>query len=397
MRNRKAVSLLAIVLCISMIFALAVPAFAVTQSEIDALQEKKDAVSKERKQAQEKVDALKSEQAGIIEQKKALDERNAFAIEQIKINAEQIELYGQMIEEKALEVEEAKRLEIKQLERYRTRVRAMEEKGNYSFLDLLVQAKSFGELLTLIDDIGEIMKSDRELEDEYIAAREHTEQVKAEYEQYKTELEKKQDELRTEQKELEAQIEEANELILALMEDIEGASEILKQFEDAEDALEAEIDELLAELEKQEKYGSVTGSGNFIWPVSCTYITSGYGTRIHPIYGTERWHAGLDIGCSYGDAIWAADGGSVILSGYNDGGYGNYVMIDHGNGYVTLYGHMSSRAVSYGDYVSQGQVIGYVGSTGASTGPHLHFEIRVNGGTTDPSAYFGGLTFAWDA
>lgn len=397
MRNRKVRSCLVFVLVVSLLSALMIPAFAVTQSEIDALQEKKDAISKERAQAQEKVDALEAEQAGFIEQKRALDERDAFTIEQIKINAEQIELYGQMIEQKALEVEAAKQLEIKQLERYRTRVRAMEEKGNYSFLDLLVQAKSFGELLTLIDDIGEIMKSDRELEDEYIAAREHTETVKAEYEQYKAELEKKQDELRIEQAELEKQIEETNQLILALMEDIEGAADILKQFEDAEDALEAQINELLTELEEQQRHGNVTGSGNFIWPVSCTYITSGYGNRIHPIYGTERWHAGLDVGCSYGDTICAADSGTVILSDYNDGGYGNYVMIDHGNGYVTLYGHMSSRAVSYGESVSQGQVIGYVGSTGASTGPHLHFEIRYNGGTTDPSAYFGGLTFAWDA
>ncbi|MBQ5671263.1 MAG: DUF436 family protein, partial [Oscillospiraceae bacterium] len=104
-------------------------------------------------------------------------------------------------------------------------------------------------------------------------------------------------------------------------------------------------------------------------------------------------HAGIDIGAAMGTPIVASDGGNVIVSTY-DGGYGNYVMINHGDGRSTLYGHMSSRAVSVGQTVTKGQVIGYVGSTGNSTGPHIHFEIRVNGGTVNPLKYFSGYTVA---
>ena len=131
-------------------------------------------------------------------------------------------------------------------------------------------------------------------------------------------------------------------------------------------------------------------SGYYAWPANTTYITSPFGYRVHPIYGTSRLHSGTDIGASYGSPVTAAAAGSVITAvlDYGTTGYGTYVAIYHDNGTTTLYGHMSSLAVSQGDYVSQGQVIGYVGSTGASTGPHLHFEVRINGSCVDPMQYF---------
>ena len=117
---------------------------------------------------------------------------------------------------------------------------------------------------------------------------------------------------------------------------------------------------------------------------------------MHPVYGTVKNHTGLDIGASSGATIIAADGGSVTTASVY-GSYGNCVIIDHGNGYQTLYGHMSSIAVSAGETVSQGQTIGYVGSTGVSTGPHCHFEVFAGGGRIDPEQFFGGLTFSEDA
>ncbi|MGI5972050.1 MAG: M23 family metallopeptidase, partial [Oscillospiraceae bacterium] len=108
----------------------------------------------------------------------------------------------------------------------------------------------------------------------------------------------------------------------------------------------------------------------------------------HPTLGYYKFHTGVDIGASYGAKILAADDGTVITAGYNSGGYGNYVVISHGNGLTTLYGHMSSYAVSNGQNVSKGDVIGYVGSTGRSTGPHLHFEVRQSGQYIDPMSYF---------
>lgn len=409
MKTKRTKTLLSMVLSFALLLSVTpVSSHAVTQDEIDALKSQRDEITAQRQEKQAVVDQLEGEHATVLERKLAMDERNMFTIQQIQLNAQEIALYDEMIADKLKEVEQARELEQQQLERYRERVRAMEENGNYGFLAMVLNTTSLGELLTAMDDIGEIMESDRELEDEYIAARENTEQVKAEYEATKTELEAKQAELRTEQEELEKDIEEATQLILSLEEDIANRREEYDAILAAEDEANARIDALVAELEAQRAAeeaaknpgggggGSVTGSGSFIWPCpSCTYITSRFGLRIHPITGEEKSHTGLDIGAGYGAAIVAADGGTVILAEVN-GGYGNCVMIDHGNGYTTLYGHMSSYAVSSGQSVSQGDTIGYVGSTGMSTGPHLHFEVRSGGGRIDPEQFFSGLTFSPD-
>ena len=423
--KKKTKSLLALILSVVTVLSLvlgALPtqAYAVTQSEIDALKKERDKIAEQKAAQQAIVDELEAQHADVLERKLALDERNAFTLEQMELNEQEIALYDQMIEEKAREVDDARALEEQQLERYRTRVRAMEENGNYGFLALVLNAGSLGELLTAMDDIGEIMESDRRLEDEYIAAREHTEEVKAEYEAYKAELEAKQATLRAEQVELQRQIDEATDLINQLLEDIEGNAEELAKLQAAQDATQKEIDEMVAELERQRREeeerrkqeqannsgtgggsssgGSVTGTGSFGWPCpSCTYITSKFGPRYHPVTGAyQSTHTGLDIGAAFGATIVAADGGTVTIAGVN-GGYGNCVMIDHGNGYYTLYGHMSSIAVSVGQSVSKGETIGYVGSTGVSTGPHLHFEIRQGTTILDPENWFTGLTYAPDA
>ena len=423
--KKKKRTFIAALMTFVMVFSLALGALpiqarAVTQSEIDALKEERDKIAQQKAAQQAIVDDLEAQHASVLERKLAMDERNAYTLEQMELNKQEIALYDQMIEEKAQEVVEAKRLEDEQLERYRTRVRSMEENGNYGFLALILKATDLGEFLTAIDDIGEIMESDRQLEDEYIAAREHTEQVKADYEAYKAELEAKQEKLRAEQIELQKQIDEATELIAQLMEDIEGNSEELAKLQEAQDATQKEIDEMVAELERQRREeeerrrqeeaannpggsgggggGTATGTGSFGWPVpSCTYITSKFGPRYHPVTGAyQSTHTGLDIGASHGATIVASDGGTVTTAGVK-GGYGNCVMIDHGNGYYTLYGHMSSIAVSVGQSVSKGDTVGYVGSTGVSTGPHCHFEIRVNGVCTDPAPWFSGLTYAPDA
>ena len=415
-------SLVSLITIFSLLLSLGfTEAFAVTQSEIDEIQHQKDQLTALRQQSQQKVDELKAQQASVLEQKAALDERNQYALEQIQLISEQIDLYAEMIADKALEVESAKQKEEDQLKRYRTRVRAMEEQGEYDILALFLHATSLGEFLTLIDDIGEIMESDRRLEDEYIAARKETERVKAEYEQVKAELEGKQAELKAEQAELEQQIEEAYQLIAALQEDIDKAMAEYEINMAAEDAMVAHFNELTEQFAREQEEArraaeeaaaaagggnsstgssggsgsGVTGTGSFVWPVpSCTIVTSRYGNRFHPILQKERFHAGIDIGASAGSTIIASDGGTIAEARYSDS-YGNYVMINHGNGYTTVYAHMSSIAVSEGQTVSQGDTIGYVGSTGWSTGPHCHFEIRYNSSTTDPASYFSGLTY-WD-
>ncbi len=417
MKKRKIKRVIGILMTLVMVFTmLPTSAFAVTQSEIDQLKKERDKISSNRQEKQAVVDSLESEHASILERKLAMDERNMYTIEQMELNAEEIALYDEMIATEGEKLEEALKLENEQLERYRERVRAMEENGNYGFLALVLNATSLGELLTVVDDIGEIMESDRQLEDEYIAARENTEAVKQAYEEYKAEVEEKQATLREEQVQLEKDIQEATNVMLELEGDIENRQEEIDAIIAAEDAANAEIDALVAELQRQREEeerrrreeaaanggggggGGSTGgggggtsinpTGSFIWPTTTTVITSPYGPRTHPVTGqVGKMHSGLDIGAGEGEPIYAADSGSIVKAGVN-GGYGNCVMIDHGNGYITLYGHMSSIAVGYGQSVNQGDVIGYVGSTGLVSGPHLHFEVRQNGGTVDPMSFF---------
>ena len=207
--------------CCVILQLMPVRAFAVTQSEIDALRAKRDAIQAQRLEKQAVVDELQAEEAGIIDQKRALDERNMYTLQQIQVNNEEIALYDEMISEKEKELFAAQALEDEQLQKYRARVRAMEENGNLNFIAMILKSNNLGELLTTIDDIGEIMQSDKQLEDAYIRARENTEEVKADYEEYRAEINAKQDVLREEQEKLAGEIEEATELLLSVRNDLE--------------------------------------------------------------------------------------------------------------------------------------------------------------------------------
>lgn len=409
--TRQFKSIIALVLCFVLCTCvisdcLPVRAWAVSQQEIDELKSRRNDIKAQRQQKQAIVEQLEADKASVVEQKQAMDERNLFTLQQIELNSQEIALYDDMISEKEKELIQAQKLEEEQLERYRSRIRAMEENGNLDFYSLIFKTNSLGEILTVMDDIGEIMQSDRLLEDAYIKARENTEAVKADYEAYRDEMHAKQDVLRAEQAELEAEIEEATQLILKLEEDLERQQAEYDAIMAAEEAANATIDKMVAELEAQRRAQQVsasagaagaTGNGSFIWPVaSYVYVSSRFGMRVHPITGVKKSHTGMDIASNQGTTVYAADGGTVLLASWN-GGYGNCVMIDHGNGYVTLYGHLSSIAVSKDSAVSQGDVIGYVGSTGNSTGPHLHFEVLKNGTRIDPEQFYSGLTISPDA
>ena len=370
-------------------------AFAVTQSEIDDIQRQRESLTAQREQSQAKVDELQAEQASVLEQKAALDARNQYARVQIQLTSEQIELLDELIKQKEEEVNAAREKEEAQLERYRTRVRAMEENSSQSILELIVNSSSLSEMLAAVDDMGAIMESDRSLQEEYIAAREATQQIMAEYEDAKADYEAKRRELRLEQTKLERQAEEACALIAGLQNDLERAVAEYEINAAAEDEMIAYLDALSLQFaqEQEEALRRALAVGTFLWPVpDCTLITSRFGYRIHPILKYERFHAGVDIGAKSGDTIVAADGGTVAVAEYSDS-YGNYVLINHGNGYTTLYAHMCSIAVEAGQTVEQGETLGYVGSTGWSTGPHCHFEIRYNEEKTDPEAYFTGLSY----
>lgn len=405
--------ILALLFALSLIFSVlgSLPAHAVSQSQIDALEDQKSDLRAKSDEMQANIDALKANQADILQQKAALDDQNELNRQSIELINEQIDLYGKLIAEKAEEVEKAKATEDAQLQEYRTHVRAMEENGTYTYWALIFKSKSLSDLLSNIDMIGEIMDADKRLYDQYTAARENTEQVKADYEATLAQLQSKETELESQKAELESKIEAATQMILDLQSNIDEYTAAYNENAAAEGALQSQIDTLSAQLKAQEEaarkaaeaakqqYTGIgsTATGTFTWPVpSCTYVTSKYGWRIHPIFGTERFHAGIDIGASAGSTIVAADSGTVSIATYSSS-YGNYVVIYHSGGNETLYAHMSSMAVSVGDSVTKGQTIGYVGSTGWATGPHLHFEIHIGGSTVDPLSYFSNYSFAPDA
>lgn len=440
MKRKKAVSVIAVLLVALMLLSLLVSiiptaAYAVSQSDIDQIQQQKDELSGRVQECQERIEQLKEQQANVLELKATLDEQNRAAIEQLQLVSDEIAYYDELIEEKSMELDDAKEREQEQLQRYRARVRAMEENGGYNILSLILNSGSFSELLTAMDDMEEIMASDKALEAKYVAAREETEEVKADYEETRDEHREKLDELKLEQSALEQKIEEAFDELDSLEEEIELAVEEYKAAEAAEAAAAAEILGLIAQYNEQKKQeeqnnassggttgggsasggssgdssggsasgggggtlggGNAQGTGSFVWPVPCsTRVTSRFGTRTDPIVGDTRFHSGIDIDGfgNEGNSIIAADGGTVITSTYNNG-YGNYVVIDHGNSTQTVYAHMSATAVSSGDYVEQGQTIGYLGDSGRATGVHCHFEVIINGGYADPTAYFSGLTY----
>ncbi|MDO4816054.1 MAG: peptidoglycan DD-metalloendopeptidase family protein [Bacillota bacterium] len=406
MYYRKSKSALSALLAFLLVFIaffslMPVPAAqAISQSEIDALQAKRDELKQQQSDIQATINNLKGQQNATIELKMALDEKNTLTLQQVQNLKEQIELHQQLIEQKSLEIDEAQKVADEQLERYKVRLRNMEENGKYNYIEVLFGANSIGEFLSLIDDIGDIIKSDKALEDAYIKSVQDLKALKAEYEEAQEELKAKKTDLEALSAQLEKDIEEATQLIATLQNDINASASQLSKLESEGDSMDTQIANLskqLAEQAKQQQQqqqsggssSSIIATGSLMWPSYTTSVGSPYGYRIHPIYGTYKLHGGVDIRASYGTAIWAADSGTVVTSqdGWN-GGWGNYVMIDHGNGVQTLYAHMSSRAVSVGQTVSKGQVIGYVGSTGASTGPHLHFEVWNYGSRVDPMSYF---------
>lgn len=420
MKSKKSIRVIAIILVLLMILPFlfdSLSAYAVTQDEINAIQSQKKELSEKVSSCKERLAALQSQQANVLEQRAAIMEENKLTQEQIDLVQAQIDIYDDMISEQADLVDEAKTREARQLQKYRTRVRAMEENGEMNILALVLQTTSLSELMSAVDDMGEIMQSDKLLEEQYVAAREETEEIKANYETIKADYEEKQGELRAEQEELKAQMEAANKFLEDLSEEIEKAIEEYKAAEAEEAAAAAQVSSLIAEWDRQKaaqaaanatqvvnEDGTVTtvtdsstmisGTGSFIWPVPCSMrVTSRYGNRSDPFTGATAYHSGIDIDGfgNDGQPVIAADGGTVITASSNSG-YGNYVIIDHGST-KTVYAHMSGLAVSSGQTVSQGQTVGYLGATGRATGTHLHFEVYVGEGRVDPAAYFSGISY----
>ena len=349
------------------------------KDQLSQLEEQKSAV-------QERIADLTAQANDVQATREALQQEIDLTKQEISTVEQYIERLQQQIDVKTTELEAAEKALAEKEEQFAQTVRTTYEQGDVSYLEVVLNASSFSDLLTRMEIVSAIMEDNQKTVDEYTAAKEDIEQKR-------DDLQDTQDEQKNYQESLNYKVDDlaASEAEQAALQE---SLEAYKAESEAEyDRISSEMQDVsnqIAELSRQAAAnGSVPmGDGTLIWPTpSCTTTNSAYGYRVHPIYGTVKFHAGEDIPAGYGAEILAAASGTVVTAGWVSG-YGNYTVIDHGGGLMTAYGHQSSFAVSVGDVVTQGQVIGYVGSTGNSTGPHLHFEVYVNGATVDPKSYF---------
>ena len=386
-------AVLALLMLLPMVSMIISSAGAVTQSEIDALK-------KEQEESQAKQDALKDQLADLEADQAAAQKKRQLLTEQLNaINAEianidaQISYYDGEIAQKEEERKEAEAREAEQYDLFCQRVRMMEEQGTVSYWSILFNAESFSDLLDRIADVDAVMAYDNEVMDQLIATREELERVQGELESARAEEQAAKEQQEAKKAEQQAKVAEAQALVDQINADTAEVNRQLDAESAAASEIQAEIARKQKQLEEERKQNNIVISSEtgYLWPLPGYYrLSSLFGYRIHPITGVAHSHTGIDIPASGGTPILAAKSGQVVTSAYHYS-YGNYVVIDHGNGNSTLYAHMSSRAVSEGQMVTQGQVIGYVGTTGSSTGNHLHFEVRDNYTRVDPESKFPSL------
>lgn len=371
----------------------------------EELQGQQNQLANEKYSIQSKINEINRTIDTIQQEKEEYDRLIKVSEQEIIILGEQIEVLEAEIEIKRIEYDEAVEAEAQQWEIFRRKLRTMEERGNITYFEILFDKyTSFSDLLGRLDMIDEIVSQDEGVIDTMEQARVDVLLAQQELYDAKQECEDKQVEEAEAQEEFARLIEEASARIRELEDERAAqeadAAELQEQIYALEKAIKAEqaaaaaIDARIEELERLEelKNAGVAATGTYLWPsASSYYVTSQFGSRMHPILGYVTNHNGIDIGAPYGTSIYASDGGLVVTATYSYS-YGNYVMICHGVGRYTLYAHMSSIAVSEGDTVKQGSVIGYVGSTGYSTGPHIHFEIMENDTRVNPLNYFSNYT-----
>jgi len=416
--HTKRISLL---LAMLMIFSLLFPTAgsAAYTDEIGKLEQVKENIQKDKIEAGNNAASLREQKASWVERKAALDEQTRLTQEEILNTQQQIEVYNNAIAEKKAEAEAAQAAAEDAFAVYKKHLRTMEENGKLqTYMGVLIGAEDFTEILTRVDTLTEIMEYDKRIEQSYKDTRDAAITAKEEYEMLHGELEEKKHQLEDDVTRLEQELAVAAENIEALQKEIEKFEAIYNAALQREYAVQNSINAIIAELKAAEEAAknpqptpppadentdtvpetpavkppdTSTVTGSYIWPLpSSKLVTSPFGNRVHPEYGTVKFHKGIDINAAMGASIVATDGGTVVTVGNDPAGYGIYVVIYHSGGRSTLYAHMNAAAVSPGQTVTQGQVIGYAGSSGVSTGPHLHFEIAVDGALHDPLGYFSG-------
>lgn len=415
MRQKKlGAKLLSALLAVVLLFSLMpnqaeAASSSVIKEQLDELKDQKSELEAEIKALQKQYQANENEILDLVSQKDIIDQEVALLTAQIQNINNQISAYSLLIADKQDELDEAQAHLAQLNEKNKERIRTMEEEGSLSYWAVIFEASSFSDLLDRISMMQEIAAADRQRLKELRTAAEVVTAAQQELETEKTALETTREELNQTETELASKREEADELLRKLIAKGEEFQQLIDESEDLQNELLLEIAQKEKDY-KDAKYqewlatyvppttwpsddttpssGTVSKEG-WIKPVPYYTLTSAFGMRIHPIQKVWKMHNGVDLACSQGTPIYAARSGKVTVASYQAGGAGYYVSINHGDGFSSIYMHMTHYIVSAGQYVSQGQVIGYVGSTGGSTGPHLHFGIAKNGSYVNPMQYIG--------
>lgn len=400
------------------------------EEQIAELESKKADLQAQREQLQAGLSEQSSKLDALISEKSVLEQEIFLLGQQEDTINEQISAYNLLIADKQEELDAAKaKLNDLQVQN-RERIRAMEKDNGLSYWSVLFRASSFTELLDQMRMISQIHRGDQDCLDALEAASQEVEAATQALTTEREAAEATRQELTTTQAELEEKQKKSMETLEELLALGDEYRKAIEETENNMDGILAEIDDAQAQLD-WEKYqewlstsvpettppteaptlspeptqgteptqkptepsepdesGSSGGSnpGGWVVPVDYVYISSPFGTRVHPITGVVTTHYGVDLAAYLGNPIYATRSGVVTQATYGASG-GYYVYIDHGDGFTSIYLHMTNYIVSAGDYVEAGQVIGYCGSTGASTGPHLHFGLIYNGAYVDPTKY----------
>lgn len=374
--------------------------------ELAGLKEEKEAIDKEIAELQKQIKANVKDMKDMVAKKNAIDQQIFKLHEKVANINEQIVAYSNLIADKQDELDQAE-AHLEQLnQKYKARVRAMEEQGDLSYWYVLFKANSFTDLLDRMNMVKEIAAADERRLEEMSVAAEEVAAAKTALEVERQSLEASKLELEASQKELEAKRLEADQLLQALVEMDAEYQEFLEAAKQEAKDKQEEIDNVKEEITKKEweqQQANKPSSGgsnkpndtndyyvesNATWLKPCKYtkFTSPFGWRVHPVHGDWRFHYGVDLAGRGGTEIKASRGGTVKVAKYSSSA-GYYVEIDHGDGFSSQYMHMTHYIVKKGDKVEAGQVVGYMGSTGTSTGNHLHFSILYKGEHVNPAKY----------
>lgn len=409
---------LAAVILLSLVStALIVMVHAASSSEIKSkladLRAKQAEIQKQSDELEKSIAENKDQTKTLVSQKAEIDQEMEMSRQKIENLNEQIQQLNLLIAEKQTELEASVAKEEALQKQYKARLRSMEETGSVSYWSILFRASSFSDLLDRVDMIREIAESDQLMLKQLSAATQAVETERADLEQQKLDLQQTETDLAVEQAELETKRAKADTLITQMQVEYASLSDEFLAAEADEAAVreqikKAETDYFNALAKEQAAAAAAAAaankpssgsnsssssssggasSGGFAFPLAySTGVTCAYGPRVHPINGNKSFHYGVDLAAGMNTEIYATKSGTVTGATYGEAN-GYYVTINHGDGYSSIYAHMTNYVVSVGDSVKQGQLIGYVGTTGWSTGPHLHFEILYSGSNVNPMNY----------